>query len=109
MICEEEDICSESSESSLYLMQNLRVGASNCLTFFDSRANDHLIDGELARQEELKLISSKSIALGVIVRGESIRTEYGSFRFYLRPGEDRKYHEIIMGWRMLQLDLVSIP
>ena len=34
VLCEEEDICSKSSESSLYLMQNLRVGDSNCLTFF---------------------------------------------------------------------------
>ena len=48
---EEEDICSECSESSIYLMQNLRVGDSNCLTFFDSGANTHLIDGQLARQE----------------------------------------------------------
>ena len=75
VLCEEEDICSESSESSIYLMQNLRVGDSNCLTFFDSGANEHLIDGQLARQEELQLISSKSVALGVIAQS-SIRTEY---------------------------------
>ena len=80
VLCEEEDICSESSESSIYLMQNLRVVDSNCLTFFDSEANAHLIDGQLARQEELQLISSKSIALGVI-GGGSIRMEYGSFWF----------------------------
>ena len=51
VLCEEEDICSESSESSIYLMQNLRVGDSNCLRFFDSVANTHLIDRQLARQE----------------------------------------------------------
>ena len=56
-------------------MQNLRVGDSNCLTFFDSGANAHLIDRQLAIQEELQLISSKSIALGVI-GGGSIRKEY---------------------------------
>ena len=74
-------------------MQNLRVGDSNCLTFFDSEANAHLIDGQLARREELQLISSKPIALEVI-GGGSIRTEYGSFWFNLGPGEDGKYHEI---------------
>ena len=74
-------------------MQNLRVGDSNCLTFFDSGDNAHLIDGELARDKELKLISSKSTALGVI-RGGSIMTDYGSFCFNLGPGEDGKYHEI---------------
>ena len=93
VLCEEEDICSESSESSIYLMQNLRVGDSNCLTFFDSRANAHLIDGQLARLEKLQLISSKSIALRAI-KGGLIKTEYGSFRFNLGPGEDRKYHQI---------------
>ena len=41
----------------------------------------------------MQFISNKSIALGVI-GGGSIRTEYGSFRFNLGPGEDRKYHEI---------------
>ena len=35
VLFEEEDICSESSESSIYLMQNLRVGDSDCLTIFD--------------------------------------------------------------------------
>ena len=47
----------------------------------------------MARQEDLQLISSKSIALGII-GGGPIRTEYGSFRFNLGPGEDGKYHEI---------------
>ena len=74
-------------------MQNLRIGNSNCLTFFDSKANAHLIVGQLARTEKLQLISSRSSALGEI-RGGSIRTEYGSFRFNLGPGEDKKYHKI---------------
>ena len=92
-MCEDEDICTESAESSINLMQNLRVGDSNCLNFFNSGANTHLIDGRMARQEDLQLISSKSIAISVI-GGGSIKTEYGSFRFNLGPGEDGKYHEI---------------
>ena len=63
------------------------------MTFFDSGANAHLIDRQLARQEELQLISINSIALGVI-GAESIRTEYGSFRFNLGSGKDGKYHKI---------------
>ena len=74
-------------------MQNLRVGDSNCLTFYDSGTNTHLIDGQWARLEEFQLISNNSIALG-LKGGGSIRTEYGSFRFNLGPGEDGKYHEI---------------
>ena len=54
VLCEDEDICPESTESSIYLMQYLRVGDCNCLTFFDSGANAHLIEGQLARHEELQ-------------------------------------------------------
>ena len=74
-------------------MQNLRIGNSDCLTFFDSGANAHLIDGQLVEKEKLKLISNNSTALGVI-GGGSVVTEYGNFRFNLGPGEDRIYHEI---------------
>ena len=74
-------------------MQNLRVGGSNCLTFFDLGANVHLIKGQLARNEELQLISNKTTALGVI-GGGSVMTEYGGFRFNLDLGEDGKYHKI---------------
>ena len=44
VMCENENICSESSESLIYLMHSLRVGDSNCLTFFDSGTNTHLIE-----------------------------------------------------------------
>ena len=74
-------------------MQNLRVGDDNCLTFLDSGANANLIDGQLARNLELQLISNKTTALGV-TGGGSIMTEYGGFRFNLGPGEDGKHHEI---------------
>ena len=53
VLCEEGDICPESSESAIYLMQTLRVGDSSSLPFFYSGANTHLIDGQLARMEEL--------------------------------------------------------
>ena len=43
VLCEDEDICPESPESSIYLMQNIQVGDSTCPTFFDSGANTHLI------------------------------------------------------------------
>ena len=74
-------------------MQNLRVGDSNYLTFFDSGANTHPIDGQLAKNKELQFISNKTNALGVI-GGGSVMTEYGGFRFNLDLGEDGKYHKI---------------
>ena len=83
----------ESSENSIYLMQNLRIGNSNCLTFFDSGANAYLIEEELAEKEKLQLISSDHTALGVI-GGGSVTTEFGNFRFDFGSGEDKIFHEI---------------
>ena len=74
-------------------MQNLRIGNSDCLTFFNSGANAHLIEGQLAEKEKLQLISSNYTALGVI-GGGSVMREFGNFRFNLGPGEDKIYHEI---------------
>ena len=53
VLCQEENVCFEISESSIYLMQNLRIGDNHCLTFFDSGANAHLIDKQLARVKTL--------------------------------------------------------
>ena len=70
----------ESSENVIYLMQNLKIWNSNCLTFLDSGANIHLIDGKLAEKEKLQRISDNNSALGLI-GGGTITTGFGNFRF----------------------------
>ena len=55
----------ESPEHSIYLMQKLRIGNSECLIFLDSGANDHLVDGKLAKRENLQRISENYSELGV--------------------------------------------
>ena len=72
VLCKEDNVCSMSSESFIYLMRNHRIWNSDCLTF--SEANAHLMDRQLAEKKKLQLISSKSTALGVI-GGGSIMTE----------------------------------
>ena len=69
------------------------IGNNDCLTFFDSGVNSHLIDGQLVEKEKLQIISSNPTALGVIGNG-SVLTKFGNFRFNLGPGEDKIYHEI---------------
>ena len=86
-------MCSEISENSIYLMQNLRIGDSEGLTFLASGANAHLIHRQLAEKENLQLIFSNSTALGVI-GGGSIITEYRNFKVNLGPREDKNYLKI---------------
>ena len=87
------EIPPESSEHSIYLMQKLRIGNSECLTFFDSGANAHLIDGDLAKKEKLQRMSEKQSALGMI-GGGTVTTESWNFRFNLGSGKDRCCHEM---------------
>ena len=63
------------------------------MLFFDTGANSHLIDGNLALKEGLQTISSERTRLGLIAGGQ-VESEFGKFRFNLGPGEDEKYHEI---------------
>ena len=87
------EIHPESSEHSLYLMQNLRIGTSNFLTFFDSGANAYLIDETLAEKEKLHRFSENQVDLGVI-GGRTITAESGNFRYNLGSGKDGICHEI---------------
>ena len=88
-----ETVDPEISENSSYILQNIKLGKSECLIFFDTGANSHLIDGHLASKEGLQAISSERTRLGLIAGGQ-VESEFGKFRFNLGPGEDDKYHEI---------------
>ena len=74
-------------------MQNLRIGNSDCLTFFNSGANTHLIDGKLAKKEKFQRIPENHSALGVI-GGGTFTADSGNFRFNLGSGKDGICHEI---------------
>ena len=57
MIIMPEAVDPEISENSIYILQNIKLGSSERLVFFDTGANSHLIDGDLALKEGLQLIS----------------------------------------------------
>ena len=50
----------------MYILQNIKLGSSECLVFFDTGANSHLIDGNLASKEGLQLISCERTKIGLI-------------------------------------------
>ena len=85
---------SESSEQSIFLMQRLRIGQSECLMFFDSGVNTHLVEKTLIVNKNLKRFSECEAEIGVI-GDRTLATESGSFRFNLGSGQKGTYHEII--------------
>ena len=93
LVIQPEAVDLEIKESSSYLLQNIKIGGSECLVFFDSGANSHLIDGSIAMKDGLQAVSTERTSLGLISGGQ-VESEYGVFRFNLGPGDRERYHEI---------------
>ncbi len=89
-----EKIIHEVPEHSCYLMQTIKIGSSEALVFFDRGANIHIIDGLLAEKEGLQKVSSNPTNL-TVVGGSKVRSNHGTFRFNLGPGERGEYHEVV--------------
>ena len=90
----EQDIVPEIAEHSCYLMQTVRIGGSEALIFFDRGANIHIIDGSLAEREGLQVVSDIPTSL-TVVGGNKVRSQHGTYRFNLGPGENGEFHEIV--------------
>ena len=89
-----ERIIPEVGEHSCYLMQTIKIESSEALIFFDRGANIHIIDGELAKREGLQKVSSVPTNL-TVVGGNKVRSNHGTFRFNLGPGDKGEYHEVV--------------
>ena len=87
-------IIHEVSEHSCYLMQTIKIGSSEVLVFFDCSANIHIMDGSLAEKEGLQKVSSNPTSL-IVVGGSKVRSNHGTFRFNLGPGDGGEYHEVV--------------
>ena len=89
-----ELIIPEVLEHSCYLMQTIRIGNSEVLFFFDRGANIHIIDGSIAEKEGLQKVSSNPTSL-TVVGGNRVKSDHGTFRFNLGPGENGEFHEVV--------------
>lgn len=89
----EKNIIKESSNDSFYVMQLLNMEGTDVLTFFDRGANQHLIEGELAEDLDLKVVTDRPVNIG-IVGGGTICTDYGTYAVTLGPTEDGYFHRI---------------
>ena len=89
-----ELVVPEVLEHSCYLMQTIRIGGSDVLVFFDRGANIHIIDGSLAEREGLQRVSSNPTCL-TVVGGNKVKSNHGTFRFNLGPGDNGEFHEVV--------------
>ena len=70
---------------SCFLMQTLMIGSTECLVMFDPGSNVNLINGSLAEDENLFVLSRTPSSLKV-AGGSQMSTEYG--RYLLTLGSD---------------------
>ena len=88
-----DPVIRSSREDSFYVMQTLRLGSEEVLTFYDSGANTHLIEGECAEELGLTVLSDKSVQIGT-VGGGSLWSEYGQYAAVLGPDIHGQSHEL---------------
>ena len=90
---QDSDIINEVVQDSLYIMQMLKIGNEECLTFFDSGSNQHLMNGSLAEDLKLKVICAENMSIGTVGKNR-IWTNYGIYSMMLGPDREGGYHEM---------------
>lgn len=88
-----DSILLPSKEDSCFIMQQLRIGGEDVLTFFDSGANVNLVEGSLAERVGFTVLDDKCVSIGV-AGGSRVWTEYGLYACILGPDANNTSHQI---------------
>ena len=94
IIVDEKDIIREKTEAVTFIMQWLRIRGRDFLTFFDPGASQHVINGKMAEEANLKVINSRPSYLNVVGGGD-VSTEYGLYRVGLGKTKEGKVYDLI--------------
>ena len=90
----DKNIIREKNEATVFVMQWLIIRGKEFLTFYDRGASQHLINGQMAEDCNLKVINPRPSTL-TVVGGSSISTDYGLYRFGLGKTKEGKVHDIV--------------
>jgi competence transcription factor ComK len=84
-----------SPETAYYAMQTVRIRNQDVLMFYDSGSNGHLIEGVLAEQLRLDVLTSDSVPVGSL-GGKAMWSEFGMYTVTLGPDMNGECHELEM-------------
>ena len=87
----QNQIVAPSKEQPFFVMQQLMIGSESVLTFYDSGANIHLVEGALAEKVGFTVLDDKCVSIGVVGGGQ-VWTEYGQYACILGPDANMQYH-----------------
>ena len=85
-----DKIVTPSKEQPFFVMQQLRIGGEDVLTFYDSGANVHLVEDSLAERVGFTVLDNKCVSISVVGGGQ-VWSEYGQYTCVLGPVQ---YHQI---------------
>jgi hypothetical protein len=88
-----DSIIMPAKEESFFIMQQLRINGEDVLTFFDTGANTHLVEGSLAENAGFTVLDDRCVSIGV-VGGSKIWSEYGQYACVLGPDCNGQFHHI---------------
>jgi hypothetical protein len=92
-ITDRDVVIKPSKEEAFFVMQQLSIGGEDVLTFYDSGANIHLVEGELDERAGFTVIDDRCVSIGV-VGGCQVWSEFGQYACVLGPDTDKKYHQV---------------
>jgi hypothetical protein len=100
-ISRKDNIIRTSSEVAYYAMQTIRIKDQDVLVFFDSGSNGHLIEGELAEELQLEVVTDTMVPIGGL-GGKTVWSDYGLYTVTLGPDTNGDLHELdIQGIRAI--------
>ena len=85
-------ISKESPEDVIYVTQIININGRDVLVFYDRGSNHNLVEGELAEELKLKVITDKPSTCGTLGKGRLV-SEYGSYALCL-GSEEGNFFEI---------------
>ena len=81
------NIIPQSGDDTTFILQFIMLGDQSCMTFYDTGADFHLIEGEIAEKAGLKIVSDRPTMVGHL-GGGTMLTSYGIYTVNLGPTVD---------------------
>ena len=90
---ESDRVVGTSPEAACYVMQTLNIAGERVLTFYDSGANNNIVEASLARKANFLLIGHNPVDFNV-AGGGTVRSDAGQYSAILGPDVDGNHHDV---------------
>jgi hypothetical protein len=90
---QKDPVIKTSPETPCYVMQTLSISGIDVLMFYDSGANNNLVNNRVAVEAGFRLLSRNTIRFGV-AGGGTVDSDCGQYAAILGPDRNGDYHDV---------------